>query len=93
MHGAQCAKSHSEEKLTVTCTVSPCFVWRGRFCTRCLKLQALAERRAPQCSSQIPREKGRKIKDVQIDLSLVHTVLPRLNGQHGSAGAASVDAT
>lgn len=57
------------------------------------KLQALAERRAPQCSSQIPREKGRKIKDVQIDLSLVHTVLPRLNGQHGSAGAASVDAT
>lgn len=36
MRGAQCAKSHSEEKLTVTCAASPCLVWWGRFCARCL---------------------------------------------------------
>lgn len=43
--------------------------------------------------SDTERERGRKIRDMQIDLSLVHTTLPRLNGQHSSAGAASLDAT
>lgn len=60
------------------------------------KLRVLAELKSHsmlQSDTKREKERGRKIKDMQIDLSLVHTTLPHFNGQHSPAGVASANAT